>query len=157
MAVRPSITIFMNLFIKQLARKPTILCTHPHAGLHETPANIASHIFRHKRTKPLKPPAFRWPSRAADTRRDALNLDRMLPRATREGSDVFTIDLIQELHREAMRHDLEHRDVPGGECCRYGIPVEQSASILNRTRKCLVAPPRGSRTRRGQRRINFDR
>ena len=113
MAVRPSITIFMNLFIKQLARKPTILCTHPHVDLHKTPANIASHIFRHKRTKPLKSPAFRWPSRATDTRRDALNLDRMLPRATREGSDVFIIDLIQELHCEAMRHDPEYRGVPG--------------------------------------------
>jgi Fic family protein len=51
---------------------------------------------------------------AAQQVRDyALTLDRMLPRATREGSDVFTIDLIQELHREAMRHDPEYRDVPG--------------------------------------------
>jgi len=29
----------------------------------------------------------------------------MLPRATSEGSDVFTLELIQGLHREAMRHD----------------------------------------------------
>lgn len=50
---------------------------------------------------------------ARQVRDYALALDRMLPRATRDGSDVFTIDLIRELHREAMRHDPDYRDVPG--------------------------------------------
>lgn len=51
---------------------------------------------------------------AAQQVRDyALTLDRMLPRATKEGSDVFTVELIQDLHREAMRHDPDYRDEPG--------------------------------------------
>jgi Fic family protein len=50
---------------------------------------------------------------ARQVRDYALTLDRMLPRAARERSDVFTVDLIQDLHREAMRHDPDYRDVPG--------------------------------------------
>jgi len=50
---------------------------------------------------------------ARQVRDYALTLDHMLPRATREGSDVFTIELIQDLHREAMRHDPDYREEPG--------------------------------------------
>lgn len=50
---------------------------------------------------------------ARQVRDYALTLDRMLPRARNEGSDVFTIDLIRDLHREAMRHDPDYRDEPG--------------------------------------------
>lgn len=50
---------------------------------------------------------------AGQVRDYALTLDRLLPRAVREGSDVFTVELIQELHREAMRHDPDYDAVPG--------------------------------------------
>lgn len=50
---------------------------------------------------------------ARQVRDYALTLDHMLPRATKEGSDVFTIELMQDLHREAMRHDPDYRDEPG--------------------------------------------
>ncbi len=50
---------------------------------------------------------------ARQVRDYALTLDRMLPRATKEGCDIFTTELIQELHREAMRHDPDYRDEPG--------------------------------------------
>lgn len=50
---------------------------------------------------------------AGQVRDYALTLDRLLPRAAREGSDVFTVELIQELHREAMRHDPDYDAVPG--------------------------------------------
>lgn len=50
---------------------------------------------------------------AGQVRDYALTLDLLLPRAAREGSDIFTIELIQELHREAMRHDPDYDAVPG--------------------------------------------
>lgn len=51
---------------------------------------------------------------AAQQVRDyALTLDRLLPRAASEGTDIFTTALIQELHREAMRHDPDYDAVPG--------------------------------------------
>lgn len=50
---------------------------------------------------------------AGQVRDYALALDRLLPRAAREGSDIFTIELIQQLHREAMRHDPDYDAVPG--------------------------------------------
>lgn len=50
---------------------------------------------------------------ARQVRDYALTLDRMLPRAAREQNDVFTLDLVQDLHREAMRHDPDYRDEPG--------------------------------------------
>lgn len=43
----------------------------------------------------------------------ALTLDRLLPKAASEGSDIFTIGLIEELHREAMKHDPDYKDEPG--------------------------------------------
>lgn len=50
---------------------------------------------------------------ARQVRDYALTLDRLLPRAALEGSDIFTIDLIKDLHREAMRHDPDYGGVPG--------------------------------------------
>lgn len=50
---------------------------------------------------------------ARQVRDYALALDRLLPRAVLEGSDIFTIDLIKDLHREAMRHDADYRGMPG--------------------------------------------
>lgn len=50
---------------------------------------------------------------ARQVRDYALTLDRLLPKATEEGSDIFTIGLIEELHREAMKHDPDYRDEPG--------------------------------------------
>lgn len=50
---------------------------------------------------------------ARQVRDYALTLDRLLPRAAAEGSDIFTIDLIKGLHREAMRHDPDYEGVPG--------------------------------------------
>lgn len=50
---------------------------------------------------------------ARQVRDYALTLDRMLPRAAVEGGDIFTIALIKDLHREAMRHDPDYGGVPG--------------------------------------------
>ena len=50
---------------------------------------------------------------ARQVRDYALTLDRLLPMAARQGTDIFTIDLIQALHREAMRHDPDYPDVAG--------------------------------------------
>ncbi|CAH0496379.1 Fic family protein [Novosphingobium sp. CECT 9465] len=50
---------------------------------------------------------------ARQVRDYALTLDRLLPRATNDGVDIFTIDLVKELHREAMRHDPDYRGIPG--------------------------------------------
>ena len=50
---------------------------------------------------------------ARQVRDYALTLDRLLPQATEAGVDIFTIGLIEELHREAMKHDPDYRDEPG--------------------------------------------
>jgi Fic family protein len=43
----------------------------------------------------------------------ALILDRLLPRAGQEGIDIFTVDLIQNMHRDVMRSDPDYPDTPG--------------------------------------------
>lgn len=50
---------------------------------------------------------------ARQVRDYALTLDRLLPRAAREGCDIFSVLLIEDLHREAMRHDPHYLDEPG--------------------------------------------
>lgn len=50
---------------------------------------------------------------AKQVRDYALTLDRLLPRAAEEGSDIFTVALIEALHREAMKHDPDYLGVPG--------------------------------------------
>lgn len=50
---------------------------------------------------------------ARQVRDYALTLDRLLPRAAAEGIDIFTVQMIKELHREAMQHDPEYPDTAG--------------------------------------------
>lgn len=50
---------------------------------------------------------------ARQVRDYALTLDRLLPRAAGTGPDIFTVDLIRELHGEAMRHDPDYKGDPG--------------------------------------------
>ncbi|WP_327753179.1 Fic/DOC family N-terminal domain-containing protein [Sphingobium sp. SJ10-10] len=50
---------------------------------------------------------------ARQVRDYALTLDRLLPRAAAEGIDIFTVQMIQELHHEAMQHDPEYPDSAG--------------------------------------------
>lgn len=50
---------------------------------------------------------------ARQVRDYALTLDGFLPRATQAGPDIFTVELICELHAEAMRHDPDYPDQPG--------------------------------------------
>ncbi len=50
---------------------------------------------------------------ARQVRDYALALDRLLPRAAAEGSDIFTVALIEALHCEAMRHDPDYNETPG--------------------------------------------
>ena len=50
---------------------------------------------------------------ARQVRDYALALDHILPRASAEGTGVFSTELIRELHREAMRHDPDTPDPPG--------------------------------------------
>jgi len=50
---------------------------------------------------------------ARQVRDYALTLDRFLPRAAEIGPDIFSIELICELHSEAMRSDPDYPDVPG--------------------------------------------
>lgn len=40
-------------------------------------------------------------------------LEGILPRAQRTGPAVFSVDLVRELHRNAMRSDPDYADVPG--------------------------------------------
>lgn len=40
-------------------------------------------------------------------------LEGILPRAQRTGRAVFSVDLVRELHRNAMRSDPDYADVPG--------------------------------------------
>lgn len=42
-----------------------------------------------------------------------LTLDRFLPQASAGGTDIFTTELMKQLHREAMRHDPDYADPPG--------------------------------------------
>jgi Fic family protein len=52
-------------------------------------------------------------SAARQVRDYALTLDRFVPQAAAEGSQLFTPELISALHEEAMRHDPDYRDQPG--------------------------------------------
>ncbi len=53
-------------------------------------------------------------SDAAKQVRDyALALDDLVPRAHQEGHEIFTPDLIRELHRIVVRGDTSYQDVPG--------------------------------------------
>lgn len=54
------------------------------------------------------------PSDAAVQVRDyALALDEFLPRARDKKRKIFTIDLVQELHRKVMAGDTKYKDKPG--------------------------------------------
>lgn len=50
---------------------------------------------------------------ALQVRDYALILDRMVPQAAEQGPDIFTPELVRELHRQAMKSDPAYRDVPG--------------------------------------------
>lgn len=43
----------------------------------------------------------------------AATLEGILPRAQRTGPALFSVDLVRELHRNAMRSDPDYADVPG--------------------------------------------
>jgi Fic family protein len=50
---------------------------------------------------------------ARQVRNYAVALDGFIPLAARNGYDVFTMDLIKDLHRAVMRDDPDYKDVPG--------------------------------------------
>jgi Fic family protein len=50
---------------------------------------------------------------AAQVRDYALALDALLPRAHAVGPKIFTLDLVQEIHRAVMKGDGAYKDVPG--------------------------------------------
>ena len=50
---------------------------------------------------------------AAQVRNYALTLEEWVPRARAEGPDVFTLELVQNLHRAVMRGDATYQDAPG--------------------------------------------
>lgn len=50
---------------------------------------------------------------AVQVRDYARTLDTFLPRARSEGATIFTLDLVQNLHRAVMRGDTAYRDAPG--------------------------------------------
>lgn len=50
---------------------------------------------------------------AKQVRDYALALDEIVPRAQREGNEIFTGDLVKELHRAVMHGDPDYQDVPG--------------------------------------------
>jgi Fic family protein len=50
---------------------------------------------------------------ARQVRNYALALDDFIPRARRDGYDIFTTDLIKDLHRTVMKDDPDYRDKPG--------------------------------------------
>jgi Fic family protein len=50
---------------------------------------------------------------ARQVRNYALALDDFIPRASRYGYDIFTTDLIKDLHRAVMKDDPDYRDEPG--------------------------------------------
>ena len=50
---------------------------------------------------------------ARQVRNYALALDEFIPRASRYGYDIFTTDLIKDLHRAVMKDDPDYRDPPG--------------------------------------------
>jgi Fic family protein len=43
----------------------------------------------------------------------ALALDQFIPRARTEGSDLFTLELVRDLHQAVMRGDTAYRDISG--------------------------------------------
>ncbi|BBK40413.1 cell filamentation protein Fic [Allostella vacuolata] len=49
----------------------------------------------------------------AQVRDYALALDQLLPRAGAVGPTMFTLELVQELHRAVVRGDSDYRDTPG--------------------------------------------
>lgn len=67
---------------------------------------------------------------ARQVRSYALSLDRLVPEARMVGPDIFSLDLIRQLHREVMRHDPDYGDEPGQWRTRTvwigGIHIEQS-------------------------------
>lgn len=40
-------------------------------------------------------------------------LEQLIPRASDEGTGIFTLDLVRSLHREAMKNDRDYPDIPG--------------------------------------------
>lgn len=52
-------------------------------------------------------------SQVRQVRDYAVLLDRLVPEAQARGPAIFTLDMIQRLHAEAMRSDSDYRDVPG--------------------------------------------
>ena len=43
----------------------------------------------------------------------AMALDQFIPRARTAGSDIFTLELVREVHRAVMRGDTTYSDIPG--------------------------------------------
>jgi Fic family protein len=43
----------------------------------------------------------------------AIALEHLVPEAASQGNDVFSVDLVQELHRTVMASDSEYKDIPG--------------------------------------------
>lgn len=52
-------------------------------------------------------------SEARQVRNYAVALDQFIPQAAEAGHGVFTMDLIQTLHRAVMKDDPDYKDVPG--------------------------------------------
>jgi Fic family protein len=50
---------------------------------------------------------------AVQVRDYAKALDRLIPRAQAEGAALFTLDLVQDLHRAVMKGDTAYKDTPG--------------------------------------------
>lgn len=50
---------------------------------------------------------------ARQVRDYALCLDTLIPEARTRGPEVFTVDLVRDLHRAVMRNDPDYRDIPG--------------------------------------------
>jgi Fic family protein len=50
---------------------------------------------------------------AAQVRDYAIALDDLVPRVSKNGAEIFTVDLIRELHRTVMQKDKDYQDIPG--------------------------------------------
>lgn len=50
---------------------------------------------------------------ALQVRDYARALEQIIPRASNEGTGIFTLDLVRSLHREAMKNDPDYPDIPG--------------------------------------------
>lgn len=50
---------------------------------------------------------------ARQVRDYALTLDKVIPEARQRRHDIFSLDLIRDLHRQVMREDPHYKDVPG--------------------------------------------